>query len=89
MFNLLQQLFFKKWADKDNSISKFLEYFKKEWIDSNNCNWYVGAALNIPSTDNGLESNNGVPDQFKKIEIITKKKRGRKAKAKKALEHQM
>ena len=60
MFKLLQELFFKKWADRDTSIDKFLDYFEKEWINSHNCNWYEGAALNIPSTDNGLESNNGV-----------------------------
>lgn len=60
LFNHLVKLFFEKWNEKKKTdIDKFLAYFRSEWIDSSNNKWYEGAALNIPSTDNGLESVNG------------------------------
>ncbi|CAF0706525.1 unnamed protein product [Brachionus calyciflorus] len=36
----------------------FMSYFKQTWVNSINCAWYEGAAEKIPSTHNGLESNN-------------------------------
>ena len=60
LFDHLVKLFFEKWNEKKKpDIDKFLSYFKSEWIDSTNKKWYEGAALNIPSTDKGLESING------------------------------
>lgn len=51
-------LFFKYWTAKnDASINQFLDYFRKNWIDKNE-NWYEGAGLYHPSTNNGLESFN-------------------------------
>ncbi|CAF1088170.1 unnamed protein product [Brachionus calyciflorus] len=64
-FNI--QLFFDKWGLKNNNdlvdtddsqVTKFLKYFKKEWVDSKHRNWYEGSALFFPSTNNGLESTN-------------------------------
>ncbi len=58
-FNHAVVLFFEKW-EKNPTLSKFLEHFKKEWIDKNN-GWYEGFTDGyIPSPDNGLESVNGV-----------------------------
>ena len=58
-FNHAVVLFFEKW-EKNPILSKFLDHFKKEWIDKNN-GWYEGFTDGyIPSTDNGLESVNGV-----------------------------
>ena len=37
----------------------FLTYFESEWVNSRNNGWYEGLSVNIPSTDNGLESING------------------------------
>ncbi|CAF0826715.1 unnamed protein product [Brachionus calyciflorus] len=62
------KLFFDKWGLNENvdlklddlhdDLTKFLKYFKKEWIVSKHCNRYEGAALSYPSTNNGLESTN-------------------------------
>lgn len=49
-----------KWSRlKNDNINTFLDYFHKEWVCSRNKNWFEGAAPNIPSTDNALESING------------------------------
>ena len=61
-----------KWANSKCTCCSFL----KDYI----CFHIMAVAVN--------EKLLFIPDNFKKIEIITKKKRGRKAKAKKALEHQ-
>ena len=54
------QLFKKKWNDlKDNTINQFLQYFEKEWY-TKHPGWYEGFAPGLPSTNNGLESTNGV-----------------------------
>ena len=53
------RLFFEKWEKiKNKSLEVFMKYFKKEWIVSKHCNWYEGAALCFPSTNNALESYN-------------------------------
>lgn len=36
-----------------------MQYFQKEWLESH-CNWYEGAAIYNPSTNNALESHNAV-----------------------------
>lgn len=48
-------LFFEKWQKE----KRFCEYFKMEWINKNK-NWYEGARLLTPSTNNALESTNRV-----------------------------
>jgi hypothetical protein len=49
-FNHAVVLFFEKW-EKNPILSKFLDHFKKEWIDKNN-GWYEGFTDGyIPSTD--------------------------------------
>jgi hypothetical protein len=51
--------FVEKWSkSNDSNIIVFLKHFKTEWIESTNSGWYEGAAIGIPSTDNGLESTN-------------------------------
>jgi hypothetical protein len=60
-------LFFVKWSAKiDQRIDTFLSHFKSEWIVSTNYS-YEGAAVGVPSTENGLESVNGI---IKKLHIL-------------------
>ncbi|CAF1043138.1 unnamed protein product [Brachionus calyciflorus] len=58
-FRLLCTLFTLKWSKKDPIIDNFFNYFESEWVNSRNNGWYEGLSVNIPSTDNGLESING------------------------------
>ena len=62
LFNHLLSLFESKWkAKREKEIDAFLEYFRKEWIESKHSKWYEGAASDLPyfpTTDNGLESTN-------------------------------
>jgi hypothetical protein len=55
-------LFFIKWSElsKQNlKFKSFLEYFKLQWIDSKENNWYEGSHANCqPSTNNALEATN-------------------------------
>ena len=48
-------LFTKKWENETD----FIEYFRRSYIIKNH-NWFEGAQYNAPSTNNALESNNGV-----------------------------
>ena len=58
-FNKAVELFMEKWGDNVD-VSKFLSYFKEEWLDKNR-GWYEGYTDgHIPSTDNGLEAENRV-----------------------------
>ena len=51
-------LFKKKWNRvKDRRVKDFVSYFEEQWFDKN-WNWYEGAALGQPSTNNGIESTN-------------------------------
>jgi hypothetical protein len=60
LFDAAYLKFVVKWAAKKNAkVDEFLEYFRKEWIESANHKWYEGAAIGIPSHDNGLEALNG------------------------------
>ena len=43
----------------DSKINIFLEYFRKEWVESSNNCWYKGIFYRVPSTNNGQEANNG------------------------------
>ena len=54
------ELFKAKWYKKnDPHISKFIDYFTKQWVE---ClpNWYEGYAPGLPSTNNALEAKNRV-----------------------------
>ena len=58
IFKLAIKLFEKKWREESDEIDIFIDYFKREWCDSKNCNWYEGAASRIPSNNNGCEGTN-------------------------------
>jgi hypothetical protein len=61
LFDYAYKQFVTKWSKKKiPEIDTFLEYFRKEWVDSKNNKWYEGAATRVPSTDNGLEGTNAV-----------------------------
>lgn len=53
IFNKAVTLFRKKWKKED----KFIEYMDAQWLSTHR-NWYEGAALFTPSTNNALESFN-------------------------------
>ncbi|CAF0909587.1 unnamed protein product [Brachionus calyciflorus] len=48
----------------DLEETKFLRYFKREWVVSKHSLWYEGAGLTYPSTNNGLESYNKDEDLY-------------------------
>lgn len=52
----MTKLFCEKWMAIE---PEFVEYFRKEWLGVH-CNWYEGAAVYTPSTNNALESHNAV-----------------------------
>lgn len=54
IFNKGIELFKQKWNDEEK---EFTEYFHDEWVNKNP-NWYAGACLSVPSTNNSLESFN-------------------------------
>jgi len=49
----------KRQKKKDPLISKFIDYFDKQWLESLP-NWYEGYAPGLPSTNNALEAKNRV-----------------------------
>ena len=51
VFNTASDLFLQKYDDQ----SKFVAYFKEQWLLQNQ-NWYLGAAAMSPSTNNALEA---------------------------------
>lgn len=55
-FLMMTNLMCAKWLPIE---SEFVQYFQKEWLGSH-CNWYEGAAVYNPSTNNALESYNAV-----------------------------
>lgn len=55
LFKSAMALFVKKWAAYNN----FIKYFTDEWIN-HNPNWYEGAELNVPSSNNALEATNKI-----------------------------
>lgn len=58
VFKIGAELFIKKWEANEN-VKQFISYFKKNWLDQNEC-WYEGAAVGYPSTNNGIEAINSV-----------------------------
>ena len=60
MFERAYDLFVAKWRAIANAVvDKFLDYFNQQWFEKNS-GWYEGFAPGIPSTNNALESTNGV-----------------------------
>lgn len=54
------KLFLKKWRkNSSKQVQDFITHFEQEWLIKYP-NWYEGAAVGLPSTNNGLESTNGV-----------------------------
>jgi hypothetical protein len=59
IFDAAYALFKRKWLNKSKAVENFInDYFDKIWIQQHP-GWYEGFAPGIPSTNNGLESNNG------------------------------
>ena len=59
-FTFIFFMFFQRWSQlNESNINNFLEYFRKEWVDSFNNGWYEGICYRVLSTNNGLEANNG------------------------------
>lgn len=59
MFDNAVLNFIKKWEIDE---SQFCDYFKKTWTDQHK-NWYEGFEHRVPSTNNALESFNGLIKQ--------------------------
>lgn len=55
-FEMMKKLFIEKWQSIEPD---FVGYFQKEWLGTHS-NWYEGAAVYTPSTNNALESHNAV-----------------------------
>lgn len=53
-FEKAAELFIEKWNKK---LPIFIAYFKKNWIEKD-AQWYEGAAVGYPATNNGLEGTN-------------------------------
>lgn len=56
IFDAASQLFVAKWKKKSSHL---MVYFEKEWLFQNR-NWYEGFAIQVPSTNNAIESFNRV-----------------------------
>lgn len=54
MFSFVSTLFIKKWVRKEPDVTKKIQ---SEWFEKNR-NWFYGANLNSPGTNNGLEGFN-------------------------------
>lgn len=54
-FKMMTKKFCEKWSELEN---EFVTYFKKQWLGKH-CNWYEGAAIYTPSTNNAQEGYNG------------------------------
>lgn len=54
-FKMMANKFCLKWSLVE---ADFIAYFKKQWL-GRHCNWYEGAALYTPSTNNAQEGYNG------------------------------
>lgn len=55
-FSFMSKLFCEEWTPVE---AEFVEYFKTQWLGVH-CNWFEGAAMYAPSTNNAQESVNGV-----------------------------
>lgn len=53
-FDLMVEMFKEKWEYIEPN---FIQYFQKEWLGAH-VNWFEGAAVYTPSTNNALESHN-------------------------------
>lgn len=55
-FTFMSTLFCAKWRPIE---AEFITYFEKQWLGVH-CNWYEGASIYTPSTNNAQEAVNGV-----------------------------
>lgn len=55
VFGVASNLFIEKWSKIDQN---FTSYFNKQWLNENHKNWFHGAELLTPVTNNGLEATN-------------------------------
>lgn len=55
-FDDMTKLFCEKWCSLEEN---FVDYFKAQWLGTHS-NWFEGAAVYTPSTNNALESHNAV-----------------------------
>ena len=56
-FDQANLLLFTKWFEEENeSVHKFLDYYRKQWVVSNESNWFAGAGP--IDHNNGLEATN-------------------------------
>lgn len=55
VFGVASNLFIAKWSKIDQA---FTNYFKKQWLSENHKNWFHGADVLTPVTNNGLEATN-------------------------------
>lgn len=55
-FNVAVKCFITKWS-QDDDVKEFIQFFQEEYVDQR-ANWYEGAALGYPSTNNALEATN-------------------------------
>ena len=61
MFNYSYNLIKTKWLQKsDESITTFINFFDKDWIQSGLYGWYEGYARGSPSTTNASEVTNNI-----------------------------
>lgn len=51
VFKILSRFFLKKWMKREREFAK---YFEKQWLGPH-CNWYLGAAVYTPTTNNAVE----------------------------------
>lgn len=56
LFSFMAKMFCAKWRPNE---PKFIEYFEAQWLGVH-CNWFEGAAVYTPSTNNAQESVNNV-----------------------------
>lgn len=52
----MSKLFCEKWRPIEK---EFVTYFQKQWLGTH-CNWFEGAAVYTPSTNNAQKAVNGV-----------------------------
>lgn len=56
VFSLMTKMFCAKW---EHIETDFIQYFEKQWLGTHK-NWYEGAAIYTPSTNNAQEAVNGI-----------------------------
>lgn len=55
IFIKLNELFYLKWLNRENSITYFMSYYRDNWVNRKS-GWYEGFSIGDPSTSNAIES---------------------------------